>query len=62
MIHGQRAALPVAVGDGCIHPQASGERWVTGGRACLLQLVPGLSSACGQRPPATRWCRPPGRR
>ncbi len=40
MLHGQRVALPVAVGDGCIHPQASGERWGMGGRACRLQLVP----------------------
>lgn len=40
MLHGQRVALPVAVGDGCIHPQASGKRWGMGGRACRLQLVP----------------------
>ncbi|QWN27088.1 hypothetical protein DGM85_23025 (plasmid) [Xanthomonas phaseoli pv. phaseoli] len=44
MPHGQRGALPVAVGDGCIHPQASGERWSMGGRAYRLQLVPGLST------------------
>ncbi|RBH10653.1 hypothetical protein BRM25_20515 [Xanthomonas oryzae pv. oryzae] len=44
MLHGQRAALPVALGDGCIHPQASGERWGMGGRACRLQLVPDLST------------------
>ncbi|RBH65721.1 hypothetical protein BRM05_10880, partial [Xanthomonas oryzae pv. oryzae] len=44
MLHGQRVALPVAVGDGCIHPQASGKRWGMGGRACRLQLVPGLST------------------
>ncbi|QCZ67352.1 hypothetical protein CAI14_23595 (plasmid) [Xanthomonas citri pv. punicae] len=44
MLHGQRVALPVAVGDGSIHPQASGGRWGMGGRACRLQLVPDLST------------------
>ncbi|RBD24311.1 hypothetical protein BRM21_21480 [Xanthomonas oryzae pv. oryzae] len=53
MLHGQRVALPVAVGDGCIHPQASGKRWGMGGRACRLQVVLVLSTGRGPRPAAT---------
>lgn len=43
MLHGQRIALPGAVGDGCIHPQAPGKRWSMGGgpAGCSLSTAAG---------------------
>ncbi|CEH57836.1 conserved hypothetical protein [Xanthomonas citri pv. citri] len=59
MLHGQRVALPVAVGDGCIHPQAPGKRWGMGGgpAGSSLSTAAGGGQAGGELL-AWRWrCR-----